>query len=189
MPRTFWGVWVSTWRIGSDLSHLGPELGPRSPVKVVILVFWDLNLIFYILPPRLSSQLDIRVLTLKLLVDSFRLMQSKSETLSRLVNFHAHVLASRARSSHFPPCVVCAGSHSWLRDRQYWPWKGLGGLLIHVPGFLVFQGCPLRFRGILPPAERQPWAPPHLLPPWLWLIHVMNKFNKQQMFVEWTLNY
>ena len=83
MPRTFWGVWVSTWGIESDLSHLGPELSPCSPVKVVILVFWVLNLIFYILPPRLSSQLDIRVLMLKLLVDSFGLIQSKSETLSR----------------------------------------------------------------------------------------------------------
>lgn len=83
MPRTFWGVWVSTWGIESDLSHLGPELSPCSPVKVVILVFWVLNLIFYILPPHLSSQLDIRVLMLKLLVDSFGLIQSKSETLSR----------------------------------------------------------------------------------------------------------
>ena len=39
---------------------------------------------------------------------SFRLIQSKSEALSHLVNFHIHALVSWARSSHPPPvqCVL-----------------------------------------------------------------------------------
>ena len=111
MPRTFWGVWISTWGIGSDLSHLGPELSPRSPVKVVKLVFWVLNLIFYILPPRLSSQLDIKVLMLKLLVDSLMVgRKGQTHIPAEFLNLHLHKHFPSIKTFHNPVLVHCFNS-------------------------------------------------------------------------------
>ena len=107
----FWGIWVSTWGIGSDLSHLGPELSLRSPVKVVKIVFWVLNLIFYILPLHLSSQLDIRVLMLKLLVDSLMVgRKGQTHIPAEFLTLHLHKHFPSIKTFHNPVSVHCSNS-------------------------------------------------------------------------------
>lgn len=97
--------------IGSDLSHLGPELSLCSPVKVVKIVFWVLNLIFYILPPHLSSQLDIRVLMLKLLVDSLMVgRKGQTHIPAELLTLHLHKHFPSIRTFHNPVSVHCSNS-------------------------------------------------------------------------------